>query len=91
MCPPQANAKVGDRERRTHGNAEQAHDQLNRRDNVEQRGGLGVGGDEPIEGAQRQAKGEEVLKDDHAGEALDGEVACAAVSIPQTLPKVKPL
>ncbi len=75
---PEARAK----RKLTHGNAEQANNQLDGRDDVEQRGGLGVGRNKPVEGAQRQAEREEVLEDDHAGEALDGEVACSLSASP---------
>ena len=80
MCPPQANAKVGDRERRTHGNAEQADTQLDPSQGLEQRSGLGPGRDEPIKGLQSQGETEDILEDDHAGEALDSQVTCLSVS-----------
>jgi hypothetical protein len=61
----------------THGDAEQADDDLHRGEDVEQGPSLGPGGDQPVEGAQRQGAAEDVLEDDHAGEALDGQVACS--------------
>ena len=68
--------------KRTHRNAQQADNQLDRSKNVEQRSGLGVHLNEPLEGLQRQAETEDVLEDDHAGEALDGQVACGKCQQP---------
>ena len=70
----------GETVKRTHRNAQQADNQLDRRKNVEQRSGLGVHLDEPLKGLQRQAEAEDVFEDDHAREALDGQVACGIVS-----------
>ena len=64
------------RQELTHGNAQQADDQLHRPEHVEYGSRPGAVLLQPVVRFVRQTVAEEVLEDDETGETLDGEVAC---------------
>ena len=59
--------------------ARKADDNLHGCDWVEHRLSVCLVGDKPVVRLERQSKAEQVLEDDHAGEAFDGKVACFPV------------
>jgi hypothetical protein len=58
----------------THGDAEQADNQLDRGHSIENGRSLGLGVNKPVKCPHGETTAENVLEDDHAGEPLNGQV-----------------
>lgn len=62
--------------RHTHGHTRRANNDRYGAEGIEDGGRLAPVGNKPIVCLEGQGEAEQILEDDHASEALDGEVTC---------------